>query len=124
MKLRLIILFFAMLVLVVQTQAQSKRKKKSKSKQENVTSVDPSFPQAGQFQPKKKKVKRKDRGITYNAQDNFYQQRERVQKDIRRAELELSKPQNSNPQYFGHKRPPKKRPPGKMKFCKVCGLKH
>lgn len=26
--------------------------------------------------------------------------------------------------YFGHKRPPKKRPPHKMKFCKVCQLKH
>jgi hypothetical protein len=119
-----ILLLFLLLVLATQLQAQAKRKKKSKSKQENATSVDPSFPEKDQFQPKVKKVKKRNRGITYNAQDNFYQQRERVQKDIRRAELELSKPQNSNPQYFGHKRPPKKRPPGKMKFCKVCGLKH
>ncbi|MCU0382841.1 MAG: hypothetical protein MUF68_02135 [Cyclobacteriaceae bacterium] len=120
----MILLCLFMLVLGTQLQAQSKRKKKSKNKQENVTSVDPSFPQEGKYQPKTKKGSRKNRGITYNAQDNFYQQRERVQKDIRRAELELSKPQNSNPQYFGHKRPPKKRPPGKMKYCKVCGLKH
>ena len=124
MKLRLIFLCLVLFVMVTHSQAQSKRKKKSKGKQENVTSVDPSFPQAGQYQPKAKKVKRKDRGITYNAQDNFYEQRARVSKEKRRAELELSKPQNSNPLYFGHKRPPKKRPPGKMKFCKTCGLKH
>lgn len=124
MKLRLIFLCLVLFVMVTHSQAQSKRKKKSKGKQENVTSVDPSFPQAGQYQPKEKKVKRKDRGITYKAQDNFYEQRARVSKEKRKAELELSKPQNSNPLYFGHKRPPKKRPPGKMKYCKTCGLKH
>ena len=124
MKLRLICLCFILAVLATQSQAQSKRKKKSKSKQENATSVDPSFPQEGQYQPKAKKVSRKNRGITHNAQDNFYEQRKRVSKDKRKAELELSKPQNSNPLYFGHKRPPKKRPPGKMKYCKTCGLKH
>ena len=26
--------------------------------------------------------------------------------------------------YFGHKRPPKKRPANKMKFCKECGIRH
>lgn len=26
--------------------------------------------------------------------------------------------------YFGHKRPPIRRPPGSMKLCKVCGIKH
>ena len=26
--------------------------------------------------------------------------------------------------FHGHKRPPKKRPPGKQKFCKVCRIKH
>ncbi len=36
----------------------------------------------------------------------------------------MQKPQYSNPMYFGHKRPPKKRPPGKQKVCKECGMKH
>lgn len=34
------------------------------------------------------------------------------------------KPQYTNPLYFGHKRPPKKRKVGKKKFCKECGLVH
>lgn len=33
-------------------------------------------------------------------------------------------PQYSNPLYFGHKKPPKKRKNGKKKFCKECGMSH
>ncbi len=41
-----------------------------------------------------------------------------------KMEREMQKPQYSDPTYFGHKKKPKKRPPGKKKFCKVCGMKH
>lgn len=34
------------------------------------------------------------------------------------------KPQYSDPSYFGHKKKPKKRPPGKRKLCKECGIVH
>lgn len=37
---------------------------------------------------------------------------------------EMEKPQYSDPTYFGHKKPPKKRPVGKKKFCKECGMSH
>lgn len=37
---------------------------------------------------------------------------------------EMEKPQYSDPTYFGHKKPPKKRPPGKKRFCKECGMVH
>lgn len=36
----------------------------------------------------------------------------------------MQKPQYSDPTYFGHKRPPKKRKKGKRKFCKECGIIH
>jgi len=36
----------------------------------------------------------------------------------------MQKPQYSDPSYFGHKRPPKKRPVGKRKMCKECGIVH
>ena len=36
----------------------------------------------------------------------------------------MKKPQYSDPSYFGHKRRPKKRPPGKRKFCKECEIVH
>jgi hypothetical protein len=36
----------------------------------------------------------------------------------------MEKPQYSDPTYFGHKRPPKKRAVGKRKMCKECGIVH
>lgn len=45
-------------------------------------------------------------------------------RQLRREERMKKKPQYSDPMYFGHKKPPKKRPPGKQKFCKVCGMRH
>lgn len=45
-------------------------------------------------------------------------------KKYRKMEKEMKKPQYSDPTYFGHKKKPKKRPPGKKKFCKECGIYH
>lgn len=45
-------------------------------------------------------------------------------KDIQKIEKMKSKPQYADPMYFGHKKPPKKRPPGKQKYCKECGMRH
>ncbi len=33
-------------------------------------------------------------------------------------------PRYTDPLYFGHKKPPKKRPVGKQKLCKECGIRH
>jgi hypothetical protein len=48
----------------------------------------------------------------------------RVHKEKAKQQKKMDKPQYKDPTYFGHKRPPKKRPPGKMKFCKECKLVH
>ncbi|WP_017731251.1 hypothetical protein [Nafulsella turpanensis] len=45
---------------------------------------------------------------------------ERYEKEAKMAE----KPQYSDFSYFGHKKKPKKRPVGKRKFCKECGIVH
>ncbi|WP_143519928.1 hypothetical protein [Reichenbachiella sp. 5M10] len=45
-------------------------------------------------------------------------------KKYKKQAKEMEKPQYSDPSYFGHKRPPKKRPVGKRKMCKECGIKH
>lgn len=45
---------------------------------------------------------------------------ERYEKEAKLAE----KPQYSDFSYFGHKKKPKKRPVGKRKFCKECGIVH
>ena len=60
--------------------------------------------------------------------DEVAEFRKRVQERVEARAIEeekaSKKPQYTNPLYFGHKKPPKKRPPGKKKFCKECGLWH
>lgn len=41
-----------------------------------------------------------------------------------KREKDMEKPQYSDPSYFGHKKKPKKRPLGKRKMCKECGIVH
>ena len=54
----------------------------------------------------------------------FRKRMKKVYKLKAKEEKLAKKPEYSDPSYFGHKRPPKKRPPGKQKFCKVCKMKH
>lgn len=43
----------------------------------------------------------------------------------RKKEAKMAEdPQYSDPSYFGHKKKPKKRPVGKRKLCKECGIVH
>lgn len=45
-------------------------------------------------------------------------------KERQKMAEEMKKPQYADKMYFGHKRPPKKRPVHKRKFCKECGMVH
>lgn len=56
--------------------------------------------------------------------EQFRTDMKQVSKKRRKAERLADKPQYKDPTYFGHKKPPVKRPAGKQKFCKECGMKH
>lgn len=104
--------------------AQSKKKKeKSKSNQQS-NSLSPYFPKEDYEPEKKGKTKSKSRKTTHNAMAQHEERMKEVVKSHRKAEKEMEKPQYSDPTYFGHKRKPKKRPPGKMKYCKECEIRH
>jgi hypothetical protein len=87
------------------------------------SSLTPYYPEKTKSAEKTKKKKPRGK-VTYDAREKFYDRMEQVAKDNRKAEKELQKPQYSDPSYFGHKRPPKRRPVGKLKFCKECRLRH
>lgn len=80
------------------------------------------------YVPEKSKKKRKDKfGRTYEARNEFHDRIEKNWKEREKREKNVSgerKPDKSQPPYFGHKRPPKIRPSGKQKMCKVCHIKH
>jgi hypothetical protein len=86
-------------------------------------SLEPYYPKENKV-PKKAKKKPSTKGATYESEQQYYERMAKVFKDKEKAEKEMAKPQYSNPMYFGHKRPPKKHKPGKMKFCKECGMRH
>lgn len=116
-----------LLVLLASTAlfAQSKKKqKRTGQKKEQPSSLSPYFPKADYAPEKATKKKSKGRKVTYNAMAEHEDRMKAVVKSQRKAEKESLKPQYSDPSYFGHKRKPKKRPPGKMKFCKECEIRH
>jgi hypothetical protein len=100
--------------------AQSSQKKMETQPKTQPSSVEPFAPKQ-EYQPKKQKPTTK---TTYNARDKFYDRMEQVAKANRKTEKELQKPQYSDPSYFGHKKPPKRRPNGQLKYCKECGIRH
>lgn len=72
------------------------------------------------------KVSKKKKGKTEKVDDRerFYDRMDDLAKTRRKNEKMRDLPQYNNFQYFGHKKPPKKRPPEKMKYCKICGIRH
>lgn len=102
--------------------AQSKKSTKSKKNQE--------FDRGATYEVQSsKKSKKKKTKLTlagqYDQKVEEYQKRmEANEKKYKKMAKEMKKPQYSDPAYFGHKKKPKKRPAGKKKFCKECGMYH
>ncbi len=76
------------------------------------------------YSPKRTTYKQKKVKVTRTAQYEFYKRVEKASKDKQRIMRKLSKPQFSNPAYFGHKRKPKKRATHRMRFCSECHIRH
>lgn len=73
-----------------------------------------------------KKSKRSKKRLTFTEQ-KIQEYEDRQEANAKRAQEQakaMEKPRYSDPTYFGHKSKPKKRAPGKRKFCKQCGISH
>ena len=63
--------------------------------------------------------------VTYGEKIEEYERRLKAnQKKYKKIAKGMKAPQYSDPTYFGHKKKPKKRPPGKKKYCEECGIIH
>jgi membrane protein involved in colicin uptake len=73
-----------------------------------------------------KKSKRSKNRLSFTDQkiQEYENRQEANAKRAREQAKEMEKPRYSDPSYFGHKSKPKKRSPGKKKFCKQCGISH
>jgi predicted nucleotidyltransferase len=75
----------------------------------------------------KKKKKDSKNSYKYKINNAVKEYEELMKTNVKkRAKMEkdMEKPQYSDPSYFGHKKKPKKRPLGKRKMCKECGIVH
>lgn len=114
-------LLYLLLIFVVPAFGQ--KKQPEPPRQNNPSSLSPEVPARSTHPPKASRKKSSGK-VTYSLEEQYYDRVLSVAKERRRAEKVMQKPQYSDPMYFGHKRPPRKRPPGKMKYCRECGLRH
>ena len=125
MDVRVALLLF-MLLLTAESQAQFWKSKKLKSKNEPTSqqpnSLDPTTSTRKEYAPRESS--KSARRSSLSPEQQFYERMEDVAKVRRKNERMMEKPQYSDPMYFGHKRPPKKRKASRMKFCKECGIRH
>lgn len=121
-----IILIVFLIAVSVESRAQFWKNKKRKEQREAAvqqpTSLDPSSSTQKNYAPKE--TRKPAKGPTYGLEEEYYERMEGLEKVRKKNERMMEKPQYSDPKYFGHKRPPKKRKASKMKFCKECGIRH
>lgn len=101
---------------------KAKGKSEGTVQRQQPTSLNPSSAERREYEPKA--ARKATQGPTYDLEQAYYERMEALQKERRKTEKMMEKPQYSDPMYFGHKRPPKKHKPSKMKYCKVCGIRH
>ena len=105
------------------TVAQSSQEKSQRSS--NTREIDRGA--TYQVETVKTKKKKSKNSITKEFDQKVEEYEKRMEANAKRNEKiarEMKKPQYSDPSYFGHKKKPKKRPPGKKKFCKECKMSH
>ncbi|MEL6556797.1 MAG: hypothetical protein AAFQ94_01350 [Bacteroidota bacterium] len=119
MKLTLIGLLIALLFCAHVSNAQSTRSVEEVLKQRSVKQTSKKKKKFSLFKKKKSPYKN-DAMLRAEFLARMKDNKKRNKKEARLA----LKPQYSDPSYFGHRRKPKKRPPGKKKFCKECHIVH
>jgi hypothetical protein len=88
------------------------------------TSLSPAVQPVYKVDKRTREVKRVQPKVKRSAEYAFYDRVQKAAKMKKRTLRKLAKPQYTNPLYFGHKNPPKKREPHKMRYCEECGIRH
>lgn len=128
----LLFLFICSGPIHAQSKKSKSEKKTSETKQDNSFAPYKAAESAVSSQEVKssRKARKRDtfsKAFNRNMDQKMAEFRQRIKQNAKqdRKEARLAmKPQYSDPSYFGHKKKPKKRKPGKRKFCKECGITH
>jgi hypothetical protein len=122
---KVVYLFLLFLGLSVMAQAQTKNKSRTtKGDTYNYRSEYNAKPSKKEVR-KAKKAYKNSYARQFDVKIEEYEDRMQANaKKYKKLAQEAEKPQYSDPTYFGHKNKPKKRKPGKKKFCKECQIVH
>lgn len=124
MRISFCVMFVLMAGISVAQKAKKEKRATGENTQSNLTTPTEPYMEVQKTAPERSKKKGKSAGPTYNSEKEFAERMEANGKTSRRNERMLKTPQYSDPMYFGHKNPPKKHKPNKMKYCKECGIRH
>ncbi len=113
-------LFIGFLVSVNTLSAQNSRSNETNAYAQNTEKIDLFGSQKARKTPK---IKKSDLPKIRYAKDRNPFLEQRIEEKRSNAK-DMKKPQYTKKMYFGHKNPPKKRPIGKRKHCRECGLTH
>jgi len=121
-----ILILFSFLFISAGANAQLfKKHRKKNNDQDQVFDRGATYSDYNTSKKSKSKKRIKYGNLDYEKKIKEYEElMEANAKKYKKMEKEMKKPQYSDPTYFGHKHPPKKRKPGKKKFCKECGMVH
>lgn len=122
------ILFFTLSLFLITTIGVNAQDSRS-GNPDAIFGENPSTREGGKSEVKSAKKRKNSSRSSFNKKldkkvEEFEDRMKENKKKYRKRARKMEKPQYSDPSYFGHKRKPKKRPPGKQKFCKECGIKH
>lgn len=110
---------------IAQSSTNKKEKNKVAASSRTASSVEPGAENDIFMDTKTTAAKRKSgRRTTEDLKQEYRDRMEANAKKYQKMAKEMEKPKYSDPSYFGHKNPPKKRKPGKKKFCKECRIRH
>jgi len=128
---RFIVFVICSLCLSFAAYSQKEAPKKQEKRSNSFEPFEPQTTKSQALELRKKTTKKKKKSFLQifnkrleQKREDFYERMEDNAKEKKRMARKMQHPKYSDPMYFGHKRKPKKRPPGKRKFCKECKIVH
>ena len=118
------LLMICFALIAMNALAQSRKKKDDAMEMREPTSLEPDFTKID-FAPTVEMIKPIQQvELTYDKSQRAYKKQLKARNRTTRRNERRAEATIVDPSHFGHQHTPKKRKPGKMKYCKICGIKH
>ncbi len=118
MRLAIVMLFFLMATF---TGVDGQKLRPEEEGKPGLSSTE-GLPAAENYRERKARIDKRKAKAT--AEDNYFSSRAHKAQKHRQQIMEDDKEKKPHPDYFGHRGKVHRRPSGRLKYCKVCGIRH